>query len=252
MVRYWTEKELAFLQDHYDKMRHAEIGESLNRSTEGVRNKCYELGLNKRDDWWSEEEEKLLRKEVLGKSIKQLLLLFPNRSEESLRKKIFKTGIRLKSIRMEKLRKSISALTEGELGYIAGLVDGEGTITITSHAQDKRTRPNQFFLCPSVSIVSTRTEPLEWIKSKIPQVGLYRTQRRGTRRDKYSIYVGGYFVSPILEAMKPYLHIKQKHAGLVIKYVNSRLDHPRADYTKDELKIWKKVEELNKKGGKRR
>lgn len=65
----WTQDEKEFLKNNYLILEHKEIANRLNRSSNAVRNKCYELGLRKKSEDWTESETDLLRQHYTNTEI---------------------------------------------------------------------------------------------------------------------------------------------------------------------------------------
>jgi len=51
-----------------------------------------------------------------------------------------------------------------------------------------------------------------------------------------------------LEQIKPYFVAKKDQAELMIKFCESRIDNPRAPYTQEEIEIYNRIRELNRRG----
>ncbi len=110
-----------------------------------------------------------------------------------------------------------------ERGYIAGLLDGEGTICRTNKRQWQ------------VSIINTHAETINWLGSfggRIHQ----RLQRAGSLGRK-PIYVWYLFpahdVLRFLEMVRPYMRIKQHQAHAAIAELTGIIDQRLADIEQD-------------------
>jgi len=143
---------------------------------------------------------------------------------------------RLYKVRMKANQKL--NLSETDKAYIAGLIDGEGTIRI-SH--DKKYRGSYW---PRVSIANSNENLLKWVKTKI---GLgYISKKKGK---PHEYWCEGYNVKPLLDAILPYLKVKRKHAELALKFLEKRLSRKRwlDPYTAEELEIVEELRKLNEK-----
>jgi len=106
-------------------------------------------------------------------------------------------------------------ITKTDLAYIAGLLDGEGTISIS----------NQFYM--AVRIRNTDKEAMHWLKGIFPLARLYTIMpRQPTHKTSYSLELSGDNASDLLKHLLPFLRIKKRQALLAIHFINER--HLRA------------------------
>jgi hypothetical protein len=66
----WTDGEILFLKENYHHMTHKKIGIKINRSSNSIRNKCYELSLTDRKRFPPNIDERFCRLVVISKSKK--------------------------------------------------------------------------------------------------------------------------------------------------------------------------------------
>lgn len=120
------------------------------------------------------------------------------------------------------------------LAYIAGLVDGEGTITITKRGQ------------PEISITNTSDALAEWCKN----VGFWLNRAKNTKQRPYwRLNLTGYSIIDALEKLLPYLVIKKPHAELVIEYITLRRSMPHRFKRSERMdEIIAAIRELNTRG----
>ena len=143
-----------------------------------------------------------------------------------------------------------------EWAYFAGLIDGEGWISIGAH------RPNRKgpFLRPYFAIVNTDRKMLEWVARKTTLKVHMENRRVGgrwsptlgriieKRLPAYSVQGLGYKILPILDGLIPYLITKKDRAELVAKWIRLRLPKPpQSHYTEEEVKLALRVRRLNGK-----
>lgn len=108
-------------------------------------------------------------------------------------------------------------MTEGEkLAYLAGLVDGEGTITITKQKNNKRKRTMGYRV--RLTVGSTDRLVLEWCKENFG--GTIQTSMNGGMHHKqlYQWVLGMEKAVWLLRKMKQYLIIKPAQAELVLDF----------------------------------
>jgi len=189
---------------------------------------------------WSERELEILRKTYPTHSKEQILRMLPNRTWAAIQAKARVIGIeprKVEKLTEEELR--VKGLRDTDIAYLAGLFDGEGTITVTLH-KDRRTKKG-YNLATTVSICNTCREVIELfdrlIKGKVvtvPPKGNCRTIYRVEYRNKWDII-------KFLKTLLPYLWLKRREAELMIRFCESRVAHPRGrwtgEYTSQELAI---------------
>jgi hypothetical protein len=135
------------------------------------------------------------------------------------------------------------------LSYLAGIVDGEGTITLVIASNWRR--KNKLLLRPTVIITNGNKELIDWIASFL----------KGTKiidRRKIKGYKGGELyslefhsfprVQSFLEEIYPYLKVKKKQAELLLKFIKSRqkgYSGSLGQYTPEEIKLFWSIRKLN-------
>lgn len=113
----------------------------------------------------------------------------------------------------------LSTLTEAELGYIAGFMDGEGSILISETGK----------LNPTLQFPNTHRAAIEWLQRKLTVGGLAITVRSKATavnphyKDLYQLHIGGALnVYSILKAILPYLIIKKEKAERAIRILETK------------------------------
>ncbi len=92
--------------------------------------------------------------------------------------------------------------------YLAGLIDGEGSIRIEGGPTTRR-----FAGTPTVTLTNTSTKMIDWAFDKFGG-HLYKKKNRSC----WDIYWLGKAVIPILEGVYPYLTAKKDQADIVFAY----------------------------------
>lgn len=113
--------------------------------------------------------------------------------------------------------------TPTTLAYLAGMIDGDGYISIT-----RACRKGKLYFGPQVGIAGTRREPHDlaasiWggsVTCYFPKNILHRPQFQWCR-------VGASAVA-VIEAIEPYLLIKREHAGLALM-LHEHIEMGRSD-----------------------
>ena len=116
----------------------------------------------------------------------------------------------------------LSSLTREEIGYIAGFMDGEGSICFCLGRR----------MNPTIQFPNTNKEVIEWLLKKLTVGGLsitVREKKNPNWKTLYQIHIGGIKnVYDILKKIEPYLIIKKDKAQEAIKELELR-------YTLDNL-----------------
>ena len=127
--------------------------------------------------------------------------------------------------------------------YLAGIIDGEGTITLTR--LHKNETP-----CPVVSVSNTSLPLLKWIQLRVGGnisskkiAKIHHTQSYvWSIRQNRALY--------LLDEIKEYLIVKRKHADLITKEYK-KVTHRAGKYTPELLKkknsLVKKIRTLNQR-----
>jgi hypothetical protein len=135
-------------------------------------------------------------------------------------------------------------MTALEAAYIAGLVDGEGCLTISKKSGDR--------FNAHVSITNTNRKMLEWVFDKV-KLGIIYSQP-GTVKSKvtfrYELRVKE--IEAFLKMILPYLICKREQADLLLEYLGCRHTSGHGPKPTDlriqhEL-ICEEIQALNKRG----
>jgi len=110
-------------------------------------------------------------------------------------------------------------LTDRQLGYIAGLIDGEGTIGIT-HYVSKSGRPR---FQVRVSIYNSCGEVLNFVKELLGGYVHHRRRDKGIHnwKDMYTWYVEAQKAKELLALVEPVLIIKRRQAQLALEMLQT-------------------------------
>ena len=148
-------------------------------------------------------------------------------------------------------------IEDTNLAYLAGTIDGEGSIFIAYVRKGK-------YVTPTVDITNTCKEMIDFAANISHHLGIFHYCQRVCRsRPKYirsqriihRITWKGYrSVTTLLKAILPYLVTKKEVARLVLEYSASRLSKPhKSPYDKYEEALVSEVRQLNaQRSGKRR
>lgn len=139
-----------------------------------------------------------------------------------------------------------------DLAYLAGFVDGEGTIGIYSNGWKKnRKNPSRGFRCV-FQIVNTNEEIINYIKRFLGTSFITKRDPRDKKenlknnRPRYILTLSSVQnVGEICKAILPYLKIKKSRAELVLEYCNNRKVRIITDR---DIQIVNELKILNKRG----
>lgn len=109
--------------------------------------------------------------------------------------------------------------TEAERGYLAGILDGEGSITIGKR-HPLRNRSPQHGL--SIQISNTSEEVIKWLHCRLGGcISELHSEKRGYRRC-YTIQIAGNVACSLLKYLVDIMIIKKPQALLGIKFWEKR------------------------------
>ncbi|MGD9590803.1 MAG: LAGLIDADG family homing endonuclease [Pyrinomonadaceae bacterium] len=140
-----------------------------------------------------------------------------------------------------------------ELGWIAGLIDGEGTIGIS--IRSRRTENTGWTTKPHVQLSNTDMEIVDrytgWLSKNGVPFHISSYPAKGRRQAHKTVVTAGLKrVARLLPLVLPYLTGNKKRAGVLVnEFVTSRLsDWHAAPFTERQLGIVKELQSLHAKG----
>lgn len=243
-VGSWTEEEVEFLKENYHEKTAEEICQKLGRTEVAVYRKALRLGLT----WsvkhnprrWTEEQIQTLKTEYADHTARELASKVGH-SVHATEQKIRRCGLKKQNF----MPVPTPSLTDFDLGYLSGLVDGEGCIGVSCKKGLRYT---------SVLQIGNNDEgALEWCRECLQMGTTYPVKRKGKHKQGYTfeVYRLNELVT-LLEFIAPHLKIKQRQAMLVLEFVKSRLaklrENCRASYSEREKHIYQELLLLNRKG----
>ena len=114
----------------------------------------------------------------------------------------------------------LSNVTSEEWGYIAGLIDGEGSISITRGIRKDRPKPYERTYA-KLNIYSCSEVLMGWLKCKVGG-NVYRTALRNPLwKDGLNWTASPSLSCDILEACLPMLVIKRRQAELFVEFFST-------------------------------
>lgn len=218
MQKYTTEDE-EFIRKHYPEMPLDMMSKKLGRNIRAIVLKAGCLGISRnkilsiKERNWSKEEEDTLRR------------MYPTYPIDSIRRVIKRTEysitwkasqLRLKrKVRGNYIIRKKLVISPVNIGYIAGLIDGEGYIGILK---------NKGYSQPRVVIGITDIRPLKKLKD-ITGVGtICMPKRRPNRKQAYLWAVNNSRdICLLLKVIEPYLIVKKRNAREALAILKNRV-----------------------------
>lgn len=146
----------------------------------------------------------------------------------------------------------LAKLDEIALAYFAGLVDGEGTITIIRTGQIVADGGRS--LRPQVEVTNTNPVIVQHVIDTFYKMGAkpYIDTRASKNNWKAAYKIVAYGLNKskkVLTCVMPYLLAKKAQAELVLEFIESRNSQPyNCHYTDRDLNIYRQIRTLNHRG----
>jgi hypothetical protein len=130
-----------------------------------------------------------------------------------------------------------------EKAYIAGIVDGEGTVTLMRHHKNETPTPY-------VTVANNNLPLLKWIRSRVGGLILRKKKKEPHHKDSYTWVVCQDRVLRFLKEIKQYLIIKRQQAELITakyKAVTNRSGRYTPKMLERKNRLVAKIRELNQR-----
>lgn len=238
----WNEQEGKILKEYASTKTWQQIADMLGRTRGAVQHRADLLGLIRyHRAAWSDSDQQKLKDVYQSSTNKELLNLFPQRSIQGIQTKARQIGL-AKDWSDAAHFLSYSHLSQTDLAYLAGIIDGEGHITIISARKGKLFVPVIGVANSSPEITGfLETVPFYW-KAEEPEVkqnGRIIKQRRPI----YRYRIVGMRILSLLKVLSPYLRAKKQQCMIVMQYIKSRRN--RGPYSLEELELVRKIRMVN-------
>lgn len=125
--------------------------------------------------------------------------------------------------------------------YIAGIVDGEGSLTI--HAQKEPSGIYHFHA--KLSISNTNEKLMIWLKNNLLIGYSYKTKRKQPHNDVYTYTISANGLRWLLPQIRPYLVLKKEQADLILEYLQNHSWSNRNFNAVEVQSLRKKISCLN-------
>lgn len=139
-------------------------------------------------------------------------------------------------------------LPEGTIGFIAGIIDGEGSITIEIQSKCEVRKDNYYSV--RLLVINTCKPLVDWLEKTL---GGHVSTRKKIEGQKYCYKwnICSYNARDILIMCLPYMIVKKKQAEVLIKFMNLDKGGWRVpEYVKEaRIQMYQELKALNKSGG---
>ena len=105
----------------------------------------------------------------------------------------------------------IAALSDVDVAYIAGLIDGEGSVYVMRHTGRKRRET--FY--PAIAIMMTHEGVLRRLGERLGLAVANVTRKPAAWRNQHSLRIHGKRAVHLCRRMLPYLHVKRDQAEIL-------------------------------------
>jgi len=239
----WHDEEVQILIKLYPNTKISDIANKLGRSWKSVSAKASLLGLCRRKRWqnkqWSDEDLIKLKSLFPCSSKNQLVVALSNHTWGAIRYKARRLKLSQYAWQYNYLT-STYQLSDVERAYLAGIIDGEGSISLIDNRKSSQRK-----LTPVIAIGNTNLKMIEWLSGHLPKHYKHSKQGWKSSRLMWIIRISGmHRVRWVLEQVKPYLIAKREQADVLLEFCQLRM-RGRTSYSVREREIKQKLTELN-------
>lgn len=194
--------------------------------------------------YWDSEEIEILKQEYPTKNKEETLLRLSPRTWDGITHKASRLGIH-KSRRSNFAESRCKTLSDAEAAYIAGFIDGEGTISL-NRLFKKHPHPTFY---PLVRIDNVNKEVLTWINERIGGRLHHIIEKRINHQNKWRLDTARTLeITELLKQLIPFLKVKRKHAEVLFEFCELRLNTAYRNRTSTEFESFEKLREFNRRG----
>jgi len=146
----------------------------------------------------------------------------------------------------------IALLTETERAYLAGIIDGEGSIMLIHHPPYATSGHRWEYWVLRVSVANCDMRLIDWITDKFGGGFSTGINHRPNQRDAFMWRIDNRRCIPILQAVMPYLLLKRRQAEIALEFAEThrlvgRKGHPAEMI--ERRRLWaQEMKALNRRG----
>lgn len=169
------------------------------------------------DQRWTDEDRKVVQELFPNAPRKVILDRFPNRTWTAVKIQARHMGLKRRlPLHERKEIDRVKALSEFQLGYVAGFFDGEGCVYME--------KPKHLWY-PAVNFTNSDLRVIEYIQEVLGKDGstLTRHKHHNRWRISYQLRIRAHHtVKSLLEQITPYLIVKREVAEVAIRALELR------------------------------
>ena len=137
---------------------------------------------------------------------------------------------RYQRLKHERPRKPdpIDSLSDTDVAYLAGLIDGEGSVYVMKH------RDKTFY--PAISIIMTHEGVIAWVASRFGLQYSRSSARQENWADQWAVRLHGVRVQNLCRRMLPYLKVKRRQAELLLEFPGRSTNRPGGSFFRTACK----------------
>jgi hypothetical protein len=200
---------------------------------------CEHNGGTAGSPWSEKEQEFLIQNYGLLKARKIARIL--GRPLSGVRWEVARLGLR-KNGKNRTIKFNFNGITREDIAYIAGFIDGEGTITLNPVRGGK-------WWTPYVGVINTDFNIIGFFAKIFGRQASLKKSKNLERNDAYGVEITSFReVYEFLQIIYPYLRVKKEQAKLLLKYCKIRLARSWQPVNIQEKEIVEKIRELNRRG----
>lgn len=163
--------------------------------------------------FWTKDEINVLKKHFQILPIEKIMKMLPGRTKTAIMGEAYNV-LKLHSPCISKhfkgdyFKSPYKSLSKSDRAYIAGIFDGEGSISIYFKKFHVR-----------LFIVNTNFDLINWLHKKLPHSFISTINpRKPNHKIRYTLYLlGSIYTVHLLKLMQPFLIVKKKRATVIIK-----------------------------------
>lgn len=249
----WTKEDIEYLKKNYWDKDYEDISKELNKSYNSIANKVYRLNLprkkgkvgysNRARRRISETRKKLMKEGKIkpplkfseekanklkglyekgyqsGEIIKEMGVSYASISRYTKERKDYKRKEQIKGF-----INNFNGLSENEKGYIAGLLDGEGSVGII--------KSNKKYYAPYISISNQDTRIINYLYKKLSLWTKIYLQKQKVYAPLFSIRIFGEdMVMEFLNLILPYTHSEktERRAKITLEFCKAKTQKRREE-----------------------
>lgn len=195
---------------------------------------------------WTSGEHERLQELYPALPKDELLAAFPGRTFLALRMRARQTGlVRQAGAAFRRQNCFRRPLSEIELAYIAGIIDGEGHITVVRSLRPRSPYP---LYTPQVGVTNQSEVLIRWMDERIAWTTRSLGVDVGAWGWAYRPSLVGHGVAPLLRALIPHLVIKRRQAELIVRFCEMRaVRMTSAHLSEAEIAVVEEARSLNRR-----